>query len=311
MALPGLPAVSPDRAQSWLTEHLRNQSGRTILITGGNGGLGAATARHLSRAGARVILACRRPDQGEVVARDIGKTAEVLPLDLANLASISAAAAACETVDTVVAIAGVCHVPWALTVDGFELHTGINHLGHFAFIGQILDRIRHRVVVVTSRAHEFVGRPGCGALRPDDPGWRTRKYSPFDAYCQAKLANLLFVNELQRRLDAAGSALTAVAAQPGWADTDAGMHSGRKWGDAFWRATCRAIGQSPPVAALSIVYAATSDEAARGGYYGPDRFFGMRGLPASARASAAASDPELMMANWVASERHTGIRFGI
>ncbi|GCB00309.1 SDR family NAD(P)-dependent oxidoreductase [Mycolicibacterium sp. NCC-Tsukiji] len=298
-------------AKDWLDAHVPDQTGRTVLITGANGGLGAATARHLAAAGAQVILACRRPEQAAALAAEIGPAAQTLHLDLADLDSVKAAAAACGPVNTVVALAGVCHVPYGLTVDGFELHTGINHLGHFALVGHLLDRITDRVVVVTSRAHEFVGRPGFGKLAPADPGWRTRRYSAFDGYCQAKLANLLFANELQRRLTAAGSTVKSVSAQPGWADTDAGMHSGRKWGDVSWRASCRAIGQPADIAALSITYAAAADDVVGGGYYGPDRFFGMRGLPAPAKAGRAATDQALMTANWVAAEHHTGVRYDI
>lgn len=311
MALADFWSVDHDRARDWMVEHIPDQSGRTVLITGANGGLGAATARHLAGSGARVILACRRPEQAASLAAELGSAAEILNLDLANLASVKAAATSCGDVDAVVALAGVCHVPWGLTADGFELHTGINHLGHFAFVGHLLDRITDRVVVVTSRAHEFVGRPGFGRLRPDDPGWRARKYSAFDAYCQAKLANLLFANELQRRVETAGRSLKSVSAQPGWADTDAGMHSGRKWGDVSWRASCRAIGQPPSIAALSIIYAATSDDVVGGGYYGPARFFGMRGLPGPAKAGSATTEHALMTANWIAAERHTGVRYDV
>lgn len=304
-------AIGQETVRRWLDDEIGDQAGRTVLLTGANGGLGAATAEHLARAGAHVILACRRPDQGEALASRIGPAAEVLPLDLSDLTSVGKAAAACSQIDAVIAIAGVCYVPWGLTADGFELHIGINHLGHFALIGQILDRISDRIVVVTSRAHEFVGRPGFGTFKPADPRWQTRKYSAFDAYCQAKLANLLFVNELQRRLTAAGSTVSAVAAQPGWADTEAGMHSGRKVGDIFWRASCRMIGQPAEVGALSLVYAAASRDVLPGHYYGPGRLFGMRGLPAPAKAGRIASDPVLMDETWVASEHYTGVRFDI
>lgn len=308
----GVPPNSPEptrMARQWLDDNIDDQTGRTILITGANGGLGAATAEHLAYAGARVVLACRRPARGKDIASAIGGAAEVLPLDLADLDAVADAAAECGPVDAVVALAGVCYAPWALTVNGFEQHIGVNHLGHFAFIGQLLDRIRDRVVVVTSRAHEFCGRPGFGSYVPEDPAWRTRKYSAFDAYCQAKLANLLFVNELQRRAGAAGSGLTPVAAQPGWADTDAGMHSGRRMGDLFWKASCRTIGQPPTVGALSIVYATASGEIRPGGYYGPDRLFGMRGLPSPTKAAAIASDSELLARNWAAAEDHTGVSY--
>jgi NAD(P)-dependent dehydrogenase (short-subunit alcohol dehydrogenase family) len=299
------------RARRWLDDNISDQTGRTILITGANGGLGAAAAAHLADAGARVILACRRPDRGEQVARRIGAAAEVLPLDLADLSAVARAAEQCGSVDVVLAVAGVCYAPWGLTVDGFEQHIGVNHLGHFALIGRLLDRIRERVVVVTSRAHEFCGRTGFRTFVPEDPAWHTRRYSAFDAYCQAKLANLLFVNELQRRFNAAESALTAVAAQPGWADTEAGMHSGRWIGDVFWRASCRLIGQPPDIGALSIAYAAASKAVAPGGYYGPGRLFGMRGLPTATKAAASASNPDLMARTWAASERHTGVSFDI
>jgi len=304
-------ALGQETVRRWLDDEIGDQAGRTVLLTGANGGLGAATAEHLARAGARVILACRRPDQGEALASRIGPAADVLPLDLADLTSVGKAAASCGQIDAVIALAGVCYVPWGLTADGFELHIGINHLGHFALIGQILDRVSDRIIVVTSRAHEFVGRPGFGTFKPSDPQWQTRRYSAFDAYCQAKLANLLFVNELQRRLTAAGSTVSAVAAQPGWADTEAGMHSGRKVGDIFWRASCRMIGQPAEVGALSLVYAAASRDAQPGHYYGPGRLFGMRGLPAPAKAGRIASDPALMNETWVASEHYTGVRFDI
>lgn len=304
-------SVSPQALSGWLDEAVGDQSGRTFLITGANGGLGSATAEHLASRGARVILACRRPEQGEAVARRIGAAAEVLPLDLADLTSIGKTAAVCGAIDVVVAVAGVCYVPWGVTADGFELHIGVNHLGHFALIGQLLDRIGDRIVVVTSRAHEFVGRPGFGKFVADDPAWRTRKYSAFDAYCQAKLANLLFVNELHRRLRAAGSPVDAVAVQPGWCDTDAGMHTGKPWGDLSWKLMCRAIGQDPTVGAVSIAHASAADAVRSGDYYGPGRLFGMRGMPAPARASRAASDPALMSQMWSASERHTGIRYEV
>ncbi|WP_197376487.1 SDR family NAD(P)-dependent oxidoreductase [Mycolicibacterium baixiangningiae] len=307
-----MPPTTPNptrEARQWLDDHLPDQTGRTILITGANGGLGAATAAHLAHAGARVILACRRPDVGAQIARGIGAAAEVLPIDLADLHAVARSAEACGPVDAVVALAGVCYAPWGLTADGFEQHIGVNHLGHFAFVGRILDRIRDRVVVVTSRAHEFCGRPGFGSYVPEDPAWRARRYSAFDAYCQAKLANLLYVNEFQRRAGAAGSALKAVAAQPGWADTDAGMHSGRWLGDVFWRASCRLIRQPASIGALSITHAASSADVAPGGYYGPDRLLGMRGLPAPAKAAASASDPHLMTRTWTASEHHTGVRY--
>jgi len=304
-------SVPTQNARKWLDENIRDQSGRTILITGANGGLGAATATHLADAGANVILACRRPDRGEEIARTIGAAAEVMPLDLADLAAVTRSAQACGPVDAVVALGGVCYAPWGLTEDGFEQHIGVNHLGHFAFIGQLLDRIRERVVVITSRAHEFCGRAGFGEYVPEDPAWRTRKYSAFDAYCQTKLANLLYVNELQRRFTAAGSPLVAVAAQPGWADTEAGMHSGKWIGDVFWRASCRLIGQSPAVGALSIVYAAASARIAPAGYYGPDRLFGMRGQPTATKAAANAWDSDLMKRTWASAEEHTGVSYAL
>lgn len=306
-----MPPTSMHDARRWIDENIGDQSGRTILITGGNGGLGAATAAHLAYAGARVVLACRRPDSGEQIARQIGSAAEVLPLDLTDLSAVARSAEACDAVDAVVALAGVCYAPWALTTDGFEQHIGVNHLGHFAFVGHLLHRIRGRVVAVTSRAHEFCGRPGFGSFVPEDPSWRTRKYSAFDAYCQSKLANLLFVNELQRRFEASGSALGAVAAQPGWSDTDAGMHSGRRLGDLFWRASCRLIRQSPTVGALSIAYAAASEKAEPGGYYGPRQLFGMRGLPGENTAAVTASDPDLLRRTWAAAEHQTGVTYAV
>jgi NAD(P)-dependent dehydrogenase (short-subunit alcohol dehydrogenase family) len=176
---------------SWTSADVPDQTGRTALVTGANSGLGLHTSLELARRGARVLMACRDPRRGaEALARvrAVG-TAELVPLDLASLASVRAAAEQVDPLDLLIANAGVMAVPRRLTEDGFELQLGTNHLGHFALTGLLLPKLTGRVVVVSSDAHRM------GRMRFDDL-MGERSYGRWSAYGQSKLANLLFAREL-------------------------------------------------------------------------------------------------------------------
>src|SRR5277367_5083018 len=194
---------------------LPDMTGRNVIITGANSGIGRAAARALTGAGARVILAVRSTDKGEAAAAAMSGETEVRRLDLASLASIREFAAGWDGgIDLLINNAGVMVPPLSRTAEGFELQFGTNHLGHFALTNLLLDQLSGRVVTVSSMAHRS------GRIDFDDLNWERKSYSGWRAYSQSKLANLLFTSELQRRLTAAGSPVLATAAHPGYSHTN-------------------------------------------------------------------------------------------
>lgn len=287
----------------WTAADIPPQTGRTIVVTGGNSGLGLATARALADAGARVVLAVRDPARGEAAAARLRGEVEVRRLDLADLESIRAFADGWdEPLDVLVNNAGIMAVPAGVTVDGFELHLGTNHLGHFALTNLLLPRLTERVVTLSSALHR------AGTIDFDDLNWQRRPYSPERAYGRSKLANLLFTLELQRRLTAAGSPVRATAAHPGWAATNLQSHSGSRLKDAVMAAGNRLFATSAATGALPTLFAATADLPG-GSYVGPERLFESRGTPALVGRTAAASDPAAARRLWTASAELTGVDF--
>ncbi|WP_185981800.1 oxidoreductase [Skermania sp. ID1734] len=287
---------------NWTSADIPDQKGRTFVVTGANSGLGEVAARALAAAGADVILACRDTVKGQRVARSIGGSAQVRELDLANLASVRAFASAVDRCDVLINNAGVMAVPKRQTADGFEMQIGTNHLGHFALTGLLLPKITDRVVTVSSGAHN------AGRIDLADLNYEHRRYERWTAYGQSKLANLLFAFELQRRLDAAGSAIKSVAAHPGYASTNLQSHTESVM-DALMALGNRFLAQSAEMGALPELYAATSPDAVGGGYYGPGQMFGMRGYPAPSSCSSQAKDAETAARLWTLSEDLTGVTF--
>ncbi|MFI6865848.1 oxidoreductase [Nocardia sp. NPDC050406] len=292
----------------WTASDIPDQHGRVHIVTGGNGGLGAAIARALYDAGAEVILACRNMTKAEAFARELGPRAEARPLDLADLSSVHAFADSVEGADVLINNAGVMAVPFARTVDGFEMQIGTNYLGHFALTGLLLPQLRGRVVSMSSLTHLI------GAIDVDDLDWQRRGYHRYLAYAQSKLANLVFAHELQRRLTEAGSPLLSVAGHPGFADTDmTRTGSAMRFVTVPLHYVTTALpwlnpGQNPEMGALPLLYAATA-EVEPGGYYGPDGLLGLRGHPAPVSSSPASRDRELAQRLWDQSEKLTDVRF--
>src|SRR4029077_19032388 len=171
--------------------------------TGGNSGIGKATAAALAVAGHSVVIACRTLPKAEQAAAEMAGDVEVAHLDLADLTSVRKFADSVESVDVLVNNAAVLGLPLTRTADGFEAHMGTNYLGHFALTCLLGDRIKDRVVSVTSMNYRF------SHLYLDDLNWHTRKYSKWAAYGESKLAIMLFTNELARR------GIRAYAADPG------------------------------------------------------------------------------------------------
>ena len=287
----------------WTTADIPSQSGRSFVITGANSGIGLEAARALGAAGAHVVVACRDTSKGEHAVAELDGDFAVRRLDLADLASVRAFADALGgDVDVLINNAGVMAVPRSRTADGFEMQLGTNHLGHFALTGLLLDRIRERVVTIASGAHRL-GRINFGDLQSE------RHYQRWMAYGQSKLANLLFMMELQRRLAAAGSPLRSVAAHPGYAATGLQHHT-ESIQDQMMSLGNRVFAQSAAMGALPTLYAATEDVPGAA-YVGPDGLLEQRGHPHLVDMSGAAKDEDAARRLWEVSEELTGVRFAL
>jgi NAD(P)-dependent dehydrogenase (short-subunit alcohol dehydrogenase family) len=304
----------------WTADDIPDLSGKTALVTGANSGLGFATAFALARRGAEVLLACRDRSKAAAAASSIRvevphAALEIVGLDLADLSSVRAAAAAFrakrEALHLLVNNAGVMALPHLETADGFELQLGVNHLGHFALTGLLLDGLvaagGARVVAVSSLMHRF------GRIRFDDLHASRRPYRRWGAYCQSKLANLMFALELDRRIRAAGLDVVAAAAHPGYAATELQAAGARLEGSrlkaAFMSVGNRLLGQPAAQGALPTLYAATAPDVRGGDFFGPGGFAALRGAPGKASASARARDPEAAARLWAASVAATGVEF--
>jgi NAD(P)-dependent dehydrogenase (short-subunit alcohol dehydrogenase family) len=279
-------------------------SGRRVIITGANSGIGRGAARALAAAGADVTLAVRNVDKGNEAAGSIAGSTEVRQLDLASLASVREFASAWDgEIDLLINNAGVMVPPLTRTQDGFELQFGTNHLGHFALTNLLLPRITGRVVNVSSTAHRM------GQIDFDDLNWEKKPYKAWPAYGQSKLANLLFTSELQRRLAAAGSPVLATAAHPGYAATN--LQSGLESGLQEWfmaNVTNRLFAQSEDAGALPTLYAAVADVPGNS-FAGPRGFQEMRGAPKLVGRSKRALDEADAKHLWEVSEQLTVTSF--
>jgi NAD(P)-dependent dehydrogenase (short-subunit alcohol dehydrogenase family) len=286
---------------NWTTADMDRQDGRTFVVTGANSGIGLEASRALAAAGARVVVACRDTAKGEHAVAELDGDFDVRRLDLADLASVRSFAEGLDRdIDVLINNAGVMAVPRSKTTDGFEMQLGTNHLGHFALTGLLLGRVRDRVVTISSGAHR-IGRVNFDDLQSE------RRYQRWTAYGQSKLANLLFMMELQRRLDAAGSSLRSVAAHPGYAATGLQSHT-QSVQDQIMSVANLVLAQSAAMGALPTLYAATEDVPGAA-YAGPGGLLEQRGHPQLVNMSGAAKDPEAASRLWEASEELTGVRY--
>ncbi|NVI91291.1 oxidoreductase, partial [Actinomadura sp. BRA 177] len=257
--------------RGWTANDIPDLRGRRAVVTGANSGIGYHTALQLARHGAAVVLGCRSAERGQA-AFDRIKTAApdadltLGTLDLADLSSVRTFAArhGDDPVDILVNNAGVMAIPHRSTADGFEMQFGTNHLGHFALTGLLLPALRAasaRVVTVTS-GFAWTGRLNFDDLQSE------RRYRKWAAYSQAKLANLIFAKELDRRVPE----LTSVAAHPGYAATNLQQTGPKMQGNTFMEKATgignTVVAQSAAAGALPSLYAATADVEG-GACYGP------------------------------------------
>ena len=293
----------------WKFTNIPDQTGRTVVVTGANSGLGLATVEALAGAGAHVVLTARDVKRGEAAATGVRGRVEVRRLDLADLASVREFAAGWHgDLDVLINNAGVMNIPKpTLTKDGFEMQFGTNHLGHFALTNLLLPHITDRVVTVSSGAHKAPGSP---RIHFDNLNL-TGEYAPMKAYSQSKLANLLFTLELHRRLTEAGSPVRALAAHPGAAKSNLSrhsMHDSRVLMRVGSRLAELLLAQETQAGALPTLYA-TVEDLPGASYVGPDGFGEFRGAPTLVGRSKAASDPTTARRLWTVSEELTGTAF--
>jgi NAD(P)-dependent dehydrogenase (short-subunit alcohol dehydrogenase family) len=288
-----------------------DQSGRTVLITGANSGLGLRSAKVFAGMGARVLMACRSAERGRAAVEQAGRNAELLELDLADLASVRKAAAEArertgDKIDVLMNNAGIMGTPYLKTADGFELQFGTNHLGHAALTWLLMPALRDaRVVTLGSLAARG------GGLKLDDPNFLRRRYTASAGYSQAKLANLVFAMELDRRARTAGLPLVSVAAHPGMAYSELVPNSMELRKMPALAAAARWIirlGTQPVErGALPQLYAATAPDVHGGEYFGPKYLLELIGPPKSVPARAAALDEENGRRLWELTAELTGV----
>jgi len=304
--------VVPVVPRGWNEASIPLLTDRRFLVTGGTGGLGLATAKTLSSLGAHVTITARNLDKARSVV-DTGAAHDVLEMDLMDLASVRRAADQVNgTYDVVILNAGIMWTPYALTSDGFESQVGTNHLGHFAFAGLIKDHIKQRLVSVTSLYHRY-GSFGDGSLQ--EIRQRCEGQVPYDAraaYGDSKLANLLFTEEIERRRRTYGWKFIAVAAHPGWSNTnlfDAATSTRGLFGKVT-SLTSRLLAQRASRGALPTLCAATFPGLLGGEFFGPRGPGELRGSPQLVHPVARAHDPRLAANLWQVSELLTGVSWG-
>jgi NAD(P)-dependent dehydrogenase (short-subunit alcohol dehydrogenase family) len=290
---------------AWTTADIPSQSGRIAVVTGANSGIGLETARALAERGAHVVLACRNQTKGAAALAELkaipDASVELMALDLADLSSVRTFAeafdAAHERLDILVNNAGVMMTPLSKTADGFEMQFGTNHLGHFALTGLLLDKLlaaeAPRIVNVSSNAHK-PGKIDFANLSGDNG------YSKLGAYCQSKLANLLFSLELQRRLKEAGHDVIVASSHPGWTASNLM--------DGFFGFVTKLMAQNTASGALPSLYAATAPDVEALDYFGP-AWFEMVGPPKRAKARKHARDDATARRLWEVSSDLTGVSY--
>lgn len=299
----------------WTAENIPDLSGKVIIVTGANSGIGFEAAKEFARNGAETILACRNLEKATKALNRIKSEipdakAEVIQLDLASIKSIHKFAEKFKKnykrLDVLVNNAGIMAVPYRETEDGFESQVGINHLGHFALTALLCDLLANtagaRVVTVSSNGHSIGKMDFDNFIYEDGKG-----YSRFRAYGRSKLANLLFTYELDRRFKKANIDAIAVATHPGSSNTNLG----RAWYFDVAKILLSFMTQSAAMGALPTIRAAVDPEVKGAEYYGPGGRVEMRGHPVRVESSEASHNKEDAKKLWDVSEKLTGVKFSL
>jgi len=291
----------------WSTEDMPDQSGKTVIVTGANSGIGFESVKALYAKGAYVILACRdlvkaRAAMDRIYKRPSPGKLEAALLDLSSLSSVKTFADVLlkrgTPLNMLINNAGIMNPPLTFTAEGFESQFGINFLGHFALSAHLYPLLQKaegsRIVTVSSLAYTY-GTIDFGNLRSEI------SYDAFREYCQSKLADLLFTVELKRRIFSKGDQVLSVAAHPGVTKTDLSRFMSAEEISGFSMEVSQGV--------LPILFAAVSPEISNGGFYGPDADGGLRGYPGSAPILDNALDPIVAAKLWNVAQTATGLDF--
>jgi NAD(P)-dependent dehydrogenase (short-subunit alcohol dehydrogenase family) len=301
----------------WTKANIPDLTGKVIIVTGGNSGLGFESVKAFAEKGAEVILACRSEEKGDAAKNAIGKVdgkIVIMSLDLMDLSSIKRFADGYKSkytrLDVLLNNAGIMTAPYGLTKDSFESQVGTNHLGHFALTGLLSDLIiktpGSRVVNVSSMAHKQ------GRMDFDNFLYEGGKgYSRIAAYGRSKLANLLFTYELQRRFEANGIDSISVAAHPGVSNTNLARHLEKYWWFKVLYPVFLPFAQGADKGALPQIRAAVDPHVKGGEYYGPDGFREMKGNPILVQSNKASHSREDARKLWDVSEKLTGVQYKV
>lgn len=296
----------------WDANNIADQSGKIAIVTGASSGIGYETARVLANKNAKVIIAVRNPQKGEkaldkIKAENAKADASVMIVDLADLKSVEKFAKEFQKkydrLDMLINNAGVMVPPYSKTTDGFELQFGTNHLGHYALTGHLVDLLKKtsgsRVVNVSSMAHNR------GKLKFDDLNWETRKYKPWSAYGDSKIANIYFTRELKKRFEANNIDVMVTAAHPGWTATELQRNTGLA---SFLN---NFFAQDISMGALPTLYAAVAEDVSSGDYFGPSGFMEMNGYPKKVDSNKLSKDDKIAVMLWEVSEDLTKVSYNL
>lgn len=299
-----------ENLKNWINKNVPDQTGKTVVITGANSGLGFATSEILASKNAKIIMLCRNKSRGEEAIQKINKSVnnadlELIVTDLGDLTSINKTADTLnknyKVIDILVNNAGVMIPPYSRTADGFELQFGTNHLGHFLLTALIFNLIKNstggRIVNVASLAHKW------GNINFDDLNWEKRKYVNWKAYGDSKLANLYFTYFLADRLKKNNSGIITAAVHPGWTASELQRHS------SIFSFMNNFFAQDIYMGSLPTVLAATNADIKNGEYYGPSGMMEWKGFPEKVKSNPLSHDIKTAEKLWDISEELTKTRF--
>ena len=308
-----------DNSTTWTEKNLPDLTGKTIIITGANSGTGFSATKFMSAKGATIIMACRNLEKAQEALQNIKKInpeakLDVMQLNLGSLASIKQFAEAFKvkysSLDILINNAGVAQTPDIKTEDGFEMQIGVNHLGHYALTGLLMDHLVNtkdsRVVTVGSMNGEQ------GEMNFDNLFFEG-EYQPMKAYNQSKLATHLFAYELGKRFADAGMSVESNAANPGFIKSNilkSNEYTKRSFGFTLMFGFFETLlAMTPDKGSLAIMRAATDRSLRNGEYVSPTRIGGLRGLPRLVTLSDRAYNAEDAKRLWEMSEQFTGVKY--
>ena len=301
---------------NWTLTNVPDLSGKTIIVTGGNSGLGYHAVEAFASKNAQVIMASRNAQKAEQAKQQLLQLIphakiDVMKLDLTDLKSVKSFTVEFKQkysqLHVLLNNAGIMMVPYSKTKDGLEMQLGTNHLGHFALTAQLMNVIKatpkSRIVNVSSMAHK------AGVMDFSNLQYENGGYSPFKSYARSKLANLLFTYELDSYLKVNNIDCIAVAAHPGVSDTHLFDHIAPKWVQSLLRPLMQLFIQPADMGALPEIRAAVDPQAQGADYYGPDGFNEMKGYPIKVQSNQLSHHKETAFELWKASEVLTGVSY--